>query len=351
MSVDVSAEVAGMISGAKVFGSSENIRHGRYRFVIRRIHAQKVETEKGLHNMAFWEVTPIRSEPNPQTEGDRVDYISAASPGVGPLRDDGMNPNKVGSLAAMKVDFDGPGGRSAGANIQEAILALFGKRPGEVSDAELNKTWLDLSRTKPLKKGDPIGVDQATGKVIYATEDKNANPACGMVIDCVTMAKKKRTPNDKGAYITKLVWMCVSPPGVGENAPELVAKRRAEIETSFADEEEETSSPPPPANGNVFQGGAPVGAGASPMVQAIFAPPAATLASPVVQQSAAPLVPPPPAPPAAPAAPAAFEVRPPWVPHPSQPAGPTPETRWYWSNPALGGNNAVKNEADLRAGQ
>jgi ATP-dependent DNA helicase DinG len=37
----------------------------------------------------------------------------------------------------------------------------------------------------------------------------------------------------------------------------------------------------------------------------------------------------------------------PWLLHPEAPQGTTPETRWYWSDPALGGNNSVKNEAQL----
>src|SRR5262249_3111567 len=124
MTQDVSSEVAGLISGAKVFGSSDNIRHGVYKFRIKRIFAQLVEVEGGQHKFAFVEMTPIESRPNPQTEGDHTDY-----PGVaGPLKDDGTRPNQVGSNCALKVDFDGAGARSAGANIKQFILALFNKR-------------------------------------------------------------------------------------------------------------------------------------------------------------------------------------------------------------------------------
>lgn len=37
----------------------------------------------------------------------------------------------------------------------------------------------------------------------------------------------------------------------------------------------------------------------------------------------------------------------PWREHPDVPPGDTPQTRWYWSDPAAGGDNAVKSEAQL----
>jgi hypothetical protein len=321
MAEDVSAEVAGNISGSKVFGGSENIRHGKYKMLIRRIFAQKVEIDEGEHKMAFWELTPLESKPNPQIEGDHVDYPGNA----GPLKDDGMHPNPVGSNCALKVDFDGPGARSAGSNIKSAILGLFGKRDGEIPDSEINKTWIDLARVRPLKVGDAIGIDSTTNQPIFSKVEKAANPACGMIIYCETLPKRKKKPNDKGAYVTKLLWSCGgSPAGVGENAPDLVAKRRAEIEAATpADDEEETSSPP-----------APYAAPAAPAAPAVAVAP-----------------PPPPAPPAPPAPTAEFTPVKPWEWHPSQPKGPTPETQWLWSNPAHGGNNAIKSVAQLRTGQ
>jgi hypothetical protein len=316
MSEDVSAEVAGLISSSKVFGGSENIRHGKYKFLIKRIFAQVVETDKGKHKMAFWELTPLESKPSPQTEGDHVDYPGTA----GPLKDDGMRPNPVGSNCALKVDFDGAGGRSAGSNIKAAILGLFGKRDGEISDVEINNTWIDLARVRDLKVGDAVGIDPATNQPIISQVAKQANPGCGMIIYCETLPKRKKTANDHGAYVTKLLWSCGgSPVGVGENAPELVAKRRAEIEASRTDDEnEEISGPSTPS---------PYGNKAAPQTAAPQPP-----------------APPPPAPPAPPAA--AFTPPAPWVPHPTQPVGTTPESRWYWDGVAQ-----VKNEAQLRAGQ
>jgi hypothetical protein len=318
MAEDVSAEVAGLISGAKVFGSSENIRHGKYKMMIKRIHAQMVENDKAAkQRMAFWEMTPVESKPNPQILGDHVDYPGTS----GPLIDDGTKPNIVGSNCALKVNFDGPGGRSAGSNIKQAILGLFGKRDGEISDDEINKTWTDLARTKDLKVGDAIGINPQTNQPIFADKAKQANPACGMYIYCETIPHRKRNPNEKGAYITKLVWSCVSPPGTGENTPELVAQRRAAIEAQFAEEEEEVTPVPAPVpvNGNLFTAAA-AAAAAAPL------PPAPAPSAP-------------PAPPSAPWAPVA-----PWEAHPTAPG-------YFWSNPSKGGTNLVKSEAQLRAGQ
>lgn len=53
---DISAELAGTIAKAEVFDSSDNIRHGIYKVVIRKIHADRVETKQGKHKFVFWEV-------------------------------------------------------------------------------------------------------------------------------------------------------------------------------------------------------------------------------------------------------------------------------------------------------
>jgi hypothetical protein len=147
--------------------------------------------------------------------------------------------------------------------------------------------------------------------------EKRANPACGMIIYCDTMPKRKKTANEYGAYITKLLWSCGgSPVDVGENAPELVAKRRAEIEAARVDDEEEITPPAPSPYGQP----APA-AGAAPQ------PPA----------------PPPPAAATPPAA--AFTPPPPWIKHPTQPWGETPDTQWFWD-----GGAQVKNVTQLRNG-
>lgn len=324
---DVSAEVAGLISDSKVFGASDNIRHGKYKMLIKRIFAQKVETDAGLQKMAFWELTPLTSEPNPQIEGDHVDYPGTA----GPLKDDGTKPNPVGSSCGLKVNFDGPGGRSAGSNIKAAILGLFGKPDGAISNEEINKTWIDLSRTQAINVGDPIGINPQTKQVILADKAKQANPACGMVIYCTTMPKRKKQANDKGAFITKLLWSCVSPPGEGENAPELVVKRRADIEASRTDDDEveEHGLRGGGATTNPYGGQLPSTAGAPALPQT---------------QAATPTPPAPPAP-VAPALPVTFTPPAPWRAHPTQPVD-AAGTRWFWD-----GNVQVKSEAQLRSGQ
>jgi hypothetical protein len=322
MSEDVSAQVAGLISGSKVFGGSDNIRHGKYVLMIKRIFADLVDTDKGKHKMAFVEMEPIKSEHNPQVEGDRVDYVSPTAPGSGPLKDDGTKPNGVGTACALKVDFDGAGGRSAGSNIKAFILALFGKREGEIPDEEVNKTWLDLSLTRDLKAGECY-----PGTNIPAPTAKRANPACGMIIGCTTMTKRKKTPNEKGAHITKLLWQPAAPFGQGENAPDKVAARRLEIESKMTapDEEEDTTA-------------TPAAPGVNPYAQAqqVVAP----VAAPVVT----PTLPPPAPPPPVVVAPQPFVPVAPWEPHPTHPG-------FFWSNPAKGGSNAVKNEQQLRSGQ
>lgn len=320
MGQDVSSEVAGLISSSKVFGSSENIRHGKYRFLIQRISAELIENDSGNHRMAFWEFKVLKSESNPQFEGDHVDY-----PGVaGPLKDDGTHPNEVNSACALKVDFDGAGGRSAGSNIKAAILGLFNKRDGEISDKEINKTWKDLALQKDINIGDPIGIEN--GVVVTAPKAARANPACGMIIDCVTMVKKKKKANEKGAFVTKLIWSQPFPLGTGENTAELVEKRRQEIETSLPDDDEETVSAPA------------AGAGAPNIAASISPPPAAP------QAPSAPVVPPP-APPAPPVPPVAFVPPAPWRPHPTTPVD-AQGIKWFFDGAAT-----VKSEAQLLSGQ
>ena len=295
---DVSSELGDLIAKSKVFGSSDNIRVGRYKFLIKRVFAEKVESGR----FAFAELKVIESNANPQV----------LPPGVTARQfDEGGNPNRVGTDCAMKVNFDGPGAKSAGGNVKEFVLGLFGMTQGDTSDDDANRTWKDLSRQKDLHVGDAEAIDPATNRPILATKAKRANPGCGMVIACTaSMKEKKKTkllaPEQK-EYITKLVWECVAKPGIGENSLEAIAKRRADIELASEEEVDE-----------------PAGIAAAPT--APLPPIAATSPLPPVPQ-------------------AAFTPAPPWRPHPDQPLGNTPETRWYWD-----GNAGVKNEIMLRNG-
>jgi hypothetical protein len=303
---DCSAETAADVADATTYDRSENIRHGTYQFLIRRVRCTPIKTQNGFHKYGFWELTTLESKPNPQSEGDHVDFPNV----LGPLKDDGTKPNTVGSNCALKADFDGTAAIMARANIQDAILAFYNKRSGEASKDELAEAWIDLCRLVPLKVGE---YDMATKQP--ATRAKPANPACGVVINCTTMTIKKKTPNDKGAFVTKLIWSCAAPLGTGINSAEHIAKRRAEIEaTAFDDEAEDAATPTAPT-------------------------PAAT----------APAAPTPSVPPPPPAVPVvAFKPAAPWVKHPDPAAQ---AQGWFWSDPALGGNNAVRNEQQIRNGQ
>lgn len=346
MSEDISAELGGMIADAKVFGSSDNIRHGKYIFLIKMVRAELIEVEKGKHKFVFWEYEPIKSEPNPQIEGDRVDYVSKEQPGIGPLKDNGTTPNAVGSNCALKIDFDGNGARSAPANAQQPILALFNKQTGQIPKEELNSTWLDISRKQPVRKGDAIGFDPTTKQIIYADKDKPAQMARGMLIGCTTSVRKKKEPNQYGMYVTKLNFFCVAPIGTGENSLEKVAERRAKIEMNLPDDEEEAAAAAASSTSTSVQ--VPANLPQMP-VSGLSAPPAGGMTVPATPPAAtAPATPPsPPTPPQAPPAPVIPWAPPaPWrMPDGEQYRGATPETRWYWD-----GATTMKNEAQLRAG-
>lgn len=361
MGIDIALDVASQISSARVFGSSENIRHGRYIMVVKRIFADIIETSNGKQKMAFAEARVIKSEPVQILEGDRGPD--------GKLIDDGSHPNTVGSYCALKVNFDGPGARSAGANLKAFILGLCGKREGEISEADVNSTWLDLSRQRDewLTKGfilngqvvppgtpgamdamvpfilGPGGALLPVGAQTPGAVFKRANPGCGMLIACWTKPHKKKVANEKGAYITKTMWECVSPPGTGENAPELVKKRREDIERAILaetdDEEPVTALQEHGLAKNSSVNGHGVAPGAAPGAMAAGGFPVAPAAPEAV----------PPAPPAPPA-PSIFMPQSPWKLHPTASQGKTPETTWYWSDPSQGGNNSVRNLAQLQTG-
>jgi hypothetical protein len=268
--MDIAAKLGKAIASAKTYEGSDNIRHGRYLFLIRKVFASQIQNDKGTQDYVFWELTPLESEPNPQSEGDHVDYPLTS----GPLKDDGTKPNPVGSKCALKLNFTA-NMMMAAANTKKPILALFNLH--DATEEQINQTWIDLSRKVPLFVGQP---DEAIGGKPSPIA-KQANPACGMVIRMETRTQKKRTVNAAGAYVTVFEWKCASPIGSGLNTKELIEKRRAEIEATLEDDAEE-------------------------------------VAAPQSTQAAAPLPPAPPAPPAAPFSPPAG-----WKLHPTAPG-------WYW---------------------
>lgn len=307
---DINSELGDLIAKSKTFGSSDNIRCGKYRGLIKRIFAEKVETGR----FAFCEMKVVSSSPNPQ--------IVPTGAIVGTQFDDGLKPNLVGSDFAMKVNFDGPGAKSAPANVRKFILGLFGLKEGEVSEKDVNETWTDFARTKDLHVGDIEKLD-ANNQPVYAKVAKQANPGCGMLVDITaSMKEKKKTrdvkdlPPEKREYVTILKWECVARPGTGENAPEPVAKRRAEIDLPADDEVDTVST-----------------AGTPPAVGSLLTQPTSVAPPPPT------VTPAPPAPPVQ-----AFVPQAPWKIHPTAPG-------WYFSDPTIGGDNAVKSEADLRAGK
>jgi hypothetical protein len=292
---DVTSELGDLIAKSKTFGNSENIRCGKYKFLIKKVYAQAIDNDKGTQRFAFVELKTLESAPNPQHRPTGVPEASF---------DSGMTPNVVGSTPALKVNFDGPGAKSAGSNIKNFILGLFGLSASQTSDDNTNSTWNDLARQKDLRIGDATGIDTTTNKVILATKAKRANPASGMIIACTaSMKEKKKTkllPPAEKEYVTICQWECVAKPGTGDNTVELIAQRRAEIEALAEDDELDDAPPSAPP-----------------------APPASA--------------PPPP--------PAAFVPPPPWRVHTDVPFGNTPDTRWYWD-----GATGVKNETQLKNG-
>ncbi len=294
--VDISGELAESIGDSKVFGGSENIRHGRYKLLIKEVFAEKIEGDQPKR-MAFAVFRVLESVPNP------ISY-----PGGRPDLDDGNKPNPVDSECALKVNFDGPGAKSAPGNIKAFICGLFGVNPNEISNDDVKKTWRDLARRK-----DEWVVDPSTVEKVF----KKANLAAGMVIALSTFSKEKKKTKlipdlQLKEYITGMTWSCVSKPGAGENSKELVAQRRAELESNVVEDDDDATS--------------------------VAAAPAAG------QPPASPPPPPAPPPPAPPRV--EFAPPPPWIKHPNHPWGSTPDTRWYWD-----GGTGVKSQAQFMAGK
>lgn len=288
MGQDVSSELSDLIAKSTVFGNSDNIRAGRYKFLIKRTFADKFDS--GRYAIAEFKV--IESNPNPQV------LPAGVTPGQ---FDEGNKPNLVGTTCALKINFDGNGAKSAPGNVKQYVLALFGFNQADTTEADVNSTWKDLARLK-----DNLNNDGTEAK------GKRGNPSCGMVINCVaSMKEKKKTkalPAAQKEYITTLTFECASRLGTGENTSELIASRRGEIEENIVDDDDAIEAPA--TNG---------------------------------QQAAPPPAPLPPPP--APAIPqVSFTPPAPWVIHPTAAQGNTPETKWFWD-----GASGVKNEAQLRA--
>jgi hypothetical protein len=324
--------------------------------MVVNMRGDAIDNGKATNEWAFIELLPLTSEPNPQAEGDWMLEGKFVPPGTtgAKLVDDGMNPNRVGVPCAIKANFTS-NRAVAGSKIKQFVLAAFNKREAECKPGEIGTTWDDACRQKAgyyvkgWKAGDnvvPAGTQGAKEKwvdlvlagggfvpVTQATPGavwKVANPLAGFVIDCVTSAKKKKTPNEFGAYVGQQHWTCVSPPGVGENTPAEMQKRLSEHASAIATAEAEDD-------------------GTS------FLAPAAPPTAPAAGQTAAPTPPANPTPPQAPSPPTP-PVDPNWPPK-SPYEGPSPATAawltpgFLWANPNNGGSNKTISEADYRAGK
>lgn len=326
---DISAELADSIADAQGGGGKPFLRHGAYyKLLITRVHSKKVKLEAGVHRFAFMEFKVLESRPHPA--GAILTSLQS--------KDDGTNPNAKGSECSYSIDFDGNGAAMAPQNVKDFICGLFGVMSDELSKEETKKTWRDLCRRSDVPKGGVDYVNPETGAPVLAEEAKIANAACGMVIEMSTSAKElKRTRTikdlaaEKREYFTMKHWKCAGKPGQpGENSMENIAKRRAEIMNSMADDDDEDVEDSL-ANAGDSTSHAPPTPPAAPAPPAAAAPPA------------------PPAPPAA-AAPPPPAVDPNWPPvapwklHTTAPG-------YVWSDPTLGGTNAVISEADYRAGK
>ena len=69
-SMDISGSIAQELSTTKVNENSDNIRHGRYRLLIREIIGRRIENDKGFMDYAIAVFDILTSQNNPQTEGD-----------------------------------------------------------------------------------------------------------------------------------------------------------------------------------------------------------------------------------------------------------------------------------------
>lgn len=345
MGNDITSQRAAAIASAKVFETSDNLRCGKYKLLIKRIIDGMITTRDGERPGTIFELTPLVSEPLPQAEGNMIAPDGKIVPwgtAGAKLMDDGMSPNAPGSTVALKIFYDGAGARSAPGNTRQVVLGLFNKHEGEVSATDVAKTWLEFFTLRPFKKGEQFA-ELPDGTKFYADRDlpqsatvtadgkvTTSSALLGMVIDCVVASRKKSKTNDKGSHISKPVFSNRSVPGMGDNAPELVAKRRAELEDAMEDDEA-IETPPP---GNTAAAPAANTAPTAPVI----APPAPT--------------PPAPAAPPTPPAPVAWAPPAPW----HKPAGqdayapnPDPKNNWFWNG--QGGADSVKSEAQLRAGQ
>ena len=377
MAQDIGSSLAKDIDEAKTFSSSANMRCGKNRFMVINMRGDEIDNGKAKNNWAFIELLPLTSETNPQMEGDWMLDGKQVPPGTAgaKLIDDGMNPNRVGELCAVKANFTSNKAVAAG-KIKQFLLAAFNKRESECKPGEIGSTWDECCRQKAgyyvrgsvlneqvVPPGTP-GSTEAWVSLIYVgggyvpvTKEtpgavwKDANPLAGFVIDCVTRNKKKKTANEFGAFVGVQNWSCVAPPRTGENTIEAMKKRLAEHAQTIEEAVED--------DGSSLLGQAPAvtpPAGQTQQAATQAVQQATTqLTAPATAPATAPLTAPTP-PATAPTPPPAVDPNwPPQAPWEATAAGGGvggwQRPGFVWSNPGKGGSNAVLTEVDYRAGK
>ena len=253
MATDISGNLSSEIDSAKTFASSANLRCGRNDFMVTAVRGELIEG-KTTSEYGFIEMVPLTSEPSPQTEGDRVGWSfqnGAYVPGTGPLLDDGMNPNRVGEACALKANFS-TNRKMAASKIKKFFLTAWNLIEGDLKPGEIGGAWEDASlqvsgyyvkgwklNGQIVPQGTPgaeskwVNLQIAGGVALPVTKEtpgavwREANILAGFVIDCTTKNHKKRTPNERGAYVGQQSWTCVSAVGTGENTKEAMKERFA----------------------------------------------------------------------------------------------------------------------------
>lgn len=277
-------EMADEVGKSRTSGGGNYIQHGNYIFMIDKWFYQKIQDR-----CIILENATVESKKKVVYEGQKKVE---------------QEPNAVGSTCSATANFDGEGKLSAPSNARAPVLGLFGLKENEVPDAKVSET------------------------LSYVCADPT--PARGMLLACSTFPKEVRSR--KGNYITGLAWECVSKPGEGVNAPDLV---KARLEAWARSPEEAIKLAQQHLQAARSTGAVQAAPTEAASQQAEAAP------TPAAQTQAAPPAPPAPSAPAIPAAPQVDPVEAAlakgWQRHP------TPG--WFF----LG--QVVKSEADIRAGQ
>lgn len=183
------ADILNEIAKARSTGGGSFINYGTYVFMIKKWFFQQVQDR-----CIVLDLVSIEAAKKVVYEGDkRVE----------------VDPNAAGTDCSSLVNFDGKGKQSAPANSRGPVLGLFG-----IKDSGSSEVVASAHNT----------LDMALGK---------DQPFAGMLLLCSAYPKEIRS--NPGNYITAYNWDCLSVPGQGVNAPELVKARLAALSTGGAE--------------------------------------------------------------------------------------------------------------------